>query len=323
MSHLHNYAIRNIPNQCFPDFLFHYTKPGILPFICNKRGRLLATQINYLADKQEITLGIDLISQYLIDKEGWPQEHVMRIKDIAIRVIREASPHMNGVPVAPWVTSLSCRLDSPRMWHDYTLPQGGYCLAFRHEGLRSCVEQLMNGCSNGWSNKNDIIYILPCFYVGKHDIYGFISSYIADFKDLFIKEAAESTIVAHMIVMATLIKGSSYQYEHEWRIVLLPSFHRFHDVEWIGEPNNATARLSIGLENCLDDFRRLIGGILVSPQGNHQELKAKAKKLSAPFTIHNKDVQARIKIKVSGLPTSYDSLATYYVASQVQYECHT
>ena len=321
--HLYDFALRNIPKRCFPDFLYHYTKPDVLPFICKKTGRLLATQVNYLADKKEIILGIDLVSQYLIDREGWPREQVVRIKGFARRIILGAPPHGDGAPVAPWVTSLTCRLDSPRMWHDYTLPQGGYCIAFRHQGLRFCVEQIMSRYSDGGLNKNDIIYILPCFYLGKHDIDGFIRSYIADFKDMFVMEATDYTIVAHMIVMATLIKGASYKYEHEWRMVLLPNPNRLNDVEWIGEYNNVTARLSIGLENCIDDFRRLIGGMLVSPHGNHQALRARAKRLATPFTIKNMHREAGTKIEVSGLPTNYDRLAKFYPVAQAQYEIHT
>lgn len=38
---LKNFFTQNVPKGCTPDFLYHCTKPEVLPHICKQHGRLL------------------------------------------------------------------------------------------------------------------------------------------------------------------------------------------------------------------------------------------------------------------------------------------
>lgn len=311
LQHLWAYLKQNIPKECTPDFLYHYTKPDVLQFICKQHGRLLATNATFFDDHSEIFYGAERVLDVLALDGEWSRSDTLEIKQRLLSMRNKDSLFL------PWITSLSCRKDSPRMWHDYTTQDGGYCIVFRNKGLMEFLEWSMVQRTVRSEINRDCLFIMPCVYEGKHDIEGFIRAYYKDFRSDLSDKSNTNMVLAHLIVAGALIKTYRYQHEHEWRMILLPSAQRLTEnaIEWY----NNKARLSLGIEEWID-IRRLIAGIHVSPHGRHQMLCAKAKKLVQDFRNHNSS--SRIKIEISGLPTDYDALASYWSNSQQAYELH-
>ncbi len=153
----------------------------------------------------------------------------------------------------------------------------------------------------------------------KHDIERYIRAYNNDFRSVLSNRSNTNMALAHLIIAGAFIKKAKYQYEHEWRMILLPPLQRLSrlEIEW----RNKKPRLSLGIEEWIDDFRRLIAGIQVSPHGEHQKLRALAKKLVRDFK--NTRGGHSVKIEISGLPTDFEMLENYWDKSQQAYELHT
>ena len=309
---LMNFFTQNAPKGCTPDFLYHYTKPEVLPHICKQHGRLLATNVAYFEDHDEIFYGAMRFLDILARDGAWPQSDVSEYRQKLLS-LQQATNFL-----LPWVASLSCRKDSPRMWHDYTSREGGYCVVFRYKGLEKFLEWAMSRRLSQGEADTGSLFIMPCVYEGKHDIGRCLRAYYHDFSAVLSDRSNTNLVLAHLIIADALIKKTRYQYEHEWRIILVPPLHRLgqFEIEWC----NNKPRLSLGLEKWIDDFRRLIAGIQVSPHGQHQKLCALAKKLVRDFRSVKGD--RRVKIEISGLPTDFDMLENHCDKSQQAYESH-
>lgn len=311
LPHLEAYFKQSVPKGCTPDFLCHYTKPDVLQFICKQHGRLLATNAAFFDDHSEIFYGAERFLDVLALDGEWSRSDTLEFK--------KRLSSLRNKPFLPWITSLSCRKDSSKMWHNYTIQDGGYCIVFRYEGLMEFVKWLMMRRSIPSDINTDCMFIMPCVYEGKHDIEGYIRAYNNDFKDVLSNRSNTNMVLAHLLIAGAFIKTSRYQFEHEWRMILIPAASRLitNDILIL----NNKPRLSLGFEKWLDDTRRLIAGILISPHGNHQKLRANAKKLVRDYIVQNNNL--RPKIEISSLPTEYDKLITYWDKSQQAYELHT
>lgn len=106
---LKNFFTQNVPKGCTPDFLYHYTKPEVLPHICKRHGRLLATNVAYFEDHDEIFYGAMRFLDILAFDGKWSQSDASEY--------RQELLSLRQVPnfFLPWVTSMSCRKDSHRM----------------------------------------------------------------------------------------------------------------------------------------------------------------------------------------------------------------
>ena len=256
---LKNFFTQNVPKGCTPDFLYHYTKPEVLPHICKRHGRLLATNVAYFEDHDEIFYGAMRFLDILAFDGKWSQSDASEY--------RQELLSLRQVPnfFLPWVTSMSCRKDSPRMWHDYTSRDGGYCVVFRYKGFEKFAEWFMAQRLSKGETNTGCLFIMPCVYEGKHDIERYFRAYYNDFRAVLSNRSDTNLVLAYLIMAGALIKRDRYQYEHEWRMILVPPLHRVGQlgIEWC----NNKPRLSLGLEKWIDDFRRLIAGIQVSPHG--------------------------------------------------------
>lgn len=310
---LQAYFLQSIPKGCFPDFLYHYTKSDILPLICGRRGRMLATNGCYFKDYHEIVYGATRFLDALTKVNQVPQSIILKIKEALYTL------HDGKCTAMPWITSFSCRNDSARLWHDYTSRDGGYCIVFRYKGLLEFVKWFMARRGYYSESNEGSLFIMPCIYEGKHDIEKYLQAYVKDISNNLAHEHNANYVLAHAIVAGVCVKKAMYQFEHEWRMILIPSARQLitDDVLIL----NNKPRLSLGFEKWLDDMRRLIAGILISPHGNHQKLRANAKKLVRDYIVQNNN--SRPKIEISGLPTEYDNLITYWDKSQQAYELHT
>lgn len=309
---LHRFVLCNIPKGCWPDFFYHYTKKRFLPLICSCDGRLLATQATYLDDKLELKLGADLCIEFLERERGLSTSICDKLRKSVHDLINASCvEYPQALQVVPWVASLSSRKDSPRMWHSYT-EGGGYCLVFSQRNLRRGFE-LLNAKSSSENLCRSIWLLMPCFYRGKHDVMAYIRAYFDDFLSSVVFDNNCNNLISHILVAATFIKEGTYAYEHEWRIAIFPSVVAYQDVEWCPAGSCRTPRLSVGLESCVNDFRRYLAGVMVSPHGDHEQMKAFAKKCRG---------NVRMKVEVSGLPTNFALLANHIDRKSWVYELH-
>lgn len=309
---LHRFITNNIPKGCWPDYFYHYTKKCVLPLICSRDGRILATQATYLSDKEEMVLGADMCVDFLEHKRGWGVSFCADLrKEVRNLIVSSCVENPLALQVVPWVVSLSSRKNSPQMWYSYS-KGGGYCLVFSQQMVRKGIE-LLNRQSSLQMFSMSVRMLMPCVYLSKHDVDAYIRAYFDDLGSEFGPAVERNLLIANILIAATFIKNRKYAYEHEWRIAMLPSLAAYHKQEWIFTGPARIPRLSVGLELCVEDFRQYIAGVMVSPHGDHDHMRAIAKRCRA---------NTGMKIEVSGLPTDYESLADYIDRKNLAYELH-
>tara|TARA_R100001163_G_C5052552_1_gene189194 strand:+ start:163 stop:987 length:825 start_codon:yes stop_codon:yes gene_type:complete len=111
------------------DHVYHYTDAHALLSIISNRT-IWATDINFLNDKREGNVSRNYIRQFLRRKRKSPD---FEMTD----AIAEAIESFLGARKHAYVTSFVNRYDNLTMYRTYGPPEGGYCIGFKREYLRT------------------------------------------------------------------------------------------------------------------------------------------------------------------------------------------
>ena len=205
-----------------PSLLFHYTKPSSARAIIKGR-RLWATDIEYLNDRTEFTLALELLEKErdqfsdLIRKVPHGGEFLMHLYSILKHGTEQPEESV-------YVFSFSALKDDRVAWDIYGNHGEGYCLGFDYESLKEPLRE-------------QSFSLVPCEYdSGKHTeiIHQFQKNAVDIFHNtlsafrragrppLQAVNAAAMKSRLEFLEIAPMIKNSSWNADNEWRLVSKP-----------------------------------------------------------------------------------------------------
>lgn len=247
--------------------LYHYTdQNGFMGIFLNQE--LWATKIQYLNDKKEYTLALELAKQYLeelIKNEEQQQNNKITKLNYYISII----PRIRDMHIC--VSSLTENGDLLSQWRGYSNKLSGYSIGFNKWELEPFIRQ------KGFELSKCIYET----YEQKKRIKEMINQHIEEFnsepephyKNIFYKSGEE--FLTKLAKIAPLLKDSSFVEECEWRIIAPVNFE---NLEFRTSKSMLIPYYKINLDCRKNkDFDRLIDEIIVG-HTPHPELAVNATK---------------------------------------------
>lgn len=214
------------------DFLYHYTTTaGLIGIIAS--GQMWLTNAGFLNDSQEITYGAGRAASQLRaranEARAAAHDHEMNnyvagaLEDIASSIESINTPGQGRFEF-PYVASFSEKRDDLSQWRGYA--EGGYCVAFHRETLRSYLvpagENVMLGIGQN-------IPILEKVHYGDE-----ADPHLQEYVDLTVTTLSQNgypaapqgvntyyTIKRVIAPALSLTKHPAFKAENEWRIHLM------------------------------------------------------------------------------------------------------
>ena len=242
--------------------LYHYTdQNGFMGIFINQE--LWATKIQYLNDKKEYTLALELAKKHLEEliKNAEKQENRALIAKLNYYI--KSIPNIKDMNIC--VSSLTENGDLLSQWRGYSNHLGGYSIGFNIFALEPFINH------QGFE-------LAKCIYEPKEQekvIKKMINELIEEFNSevepshkMLIHYESGNHFTNRLAKIAPLLKDSSFAEECEWRIV---STVNFNNLEFRTGNSMLTPYFKIDLDSRKNqDFDRLIDEIIVGHTPHHE-----------------------------------------------------
>lgn len=277
-----NFIVANFPNLLprkadgSGAMLYHYTMTDVLEILSKPEADLLLTKCSFLNDDAEFELGIKVVMDFLRRNPSYNNCGVVQ------GIVDEFRQYAESVP---WIFSLSREADSLYQWIAYTdKHKGGINIGIDFARLQRLVQD-NNKVSRTYGES--LMFLAPCFYVEElfskeldilmHYVFGEYKSHLA------IKGDQRYITIFLIFIVASLVKSKPFEYENEWRIVVIPSSQ---DLELRYTELGGRPRIFSGIFGKEQVFKDIWVEVKVSPQGSNfglADLIMKARGVTCPL----------------------------------------
>lgn len=257
-----------------PKRLYHYTTFDFWKELSSGNADLCCTDFRELNDSKEYRYSLKCIEDALSKNfKSAKDQQDQNAKEKLHQLFGELHKINNFYIYSPWVFSLSSERDSLHQWVAYTdRRNGGVAIGFDAGKLKSFVEHK--------SGSKCRSYLMPCLYV--HDGCFMYEGKELDFTTLFKKivagiESHENSdgLLHAFLVLASMIKDSSFSIEHEWRVILL-----FDDIESVSKADVIGGKLRVPfLSRYAVEMHDLIAEVWTAP---HADINLARRSLMLP-----------------------------------------
>lgn len=254
--------------------LFHYTTTDVLEILSRNDADIYLTYCSALNDDAEFLLGLKVVMDYFKRHSGASCGLGMEIFD-DFRRYPEA---------CPWTFSFTTERDSLYQWIAYTDKNfGGVNIGVDYNELQNLIQK--NNQAKA-SSLESVIFLAPCFYVSEtssDETDKLMDFAFGAYRDRVLQEQERTQKYREMtkhqfrayvticisFIIASLIKGKPFRYEHEWRIVTIPSADELkkHFAVLGGRPRVASNLF--GFNQCFNHIWREVN---ISPHGDREHL---------------------------------------------------
>lgn len=251
--------------------LFHYTTTDVLEILSRDEADIYLTHCSALNDDAEFLFGLKVVRNYF-----------KRHPNASNGVSMENFDDFRQYPEAcPWTFSFTTECDSLYQWIAYTDRNfGGVNIGVDYNELQKLVQK--NNQVNA-SSLESVIFLAPCFYVAgtssdKTD--ELMDFAFGGYRNYVLKsmpkpdEMTKSQFGAYVticisFIIASLIKGQPFCYEHEWRIVTIPSAKEIRERFAVLGGRPRVASNLFGFNQCFNHIWREVN---ISPHGDREHL---------------------------------------------------
>ena len=220
---LHAYVQRNLPDNTLPDKLYHYTDINVLRNLFQDDQDLYAKHCSYFRGQGEIIPACKAFTDYLVRKGVISLEDAKQVNSIIAKKIATECPvypEVNGM--LPWISCFSSDGDSSCHWQSRA--KKGNCCAIHF--ARETLDRYTNAMKiRHYLNPQceDAVLLLPCYYIGTHNVDGlfeiFINAYKKDFYTFNLSDDSRKGCVTTIVLSSVMIKEQQFTSEKEWRLV--------------------------------------------------------------------------------------------------------
>ncbi len=208
-----------------PKVLYHYSSIKALHQIVSTKS-IWASNLHYLNDSREFTLGIEIANKLLEVRKSKPNSN----NDVLEKMLKSMGRNRQ---YSAFIVSFSERGDLLSQWRAYCPTQGGYSLGFSCNLLQARA-------------KNIGFALCQCVYNSSQqermvqEVIDIVLSHLGGLyhpnqeTDL---QTIEIAFLLYMLPVASLIKHSSFSEEEEWRLVSLPLSDIRPNIKY--RPNNS------------------------------------------------------------------------------------
>lgn len=300
-TNLRAYVQGNLPDNILPDKLYHYTDINVLKTLFQDGQDLYAKHCSYFRGQGEIIPACKAFTDYLIKKDVFSLEDAKKVNDLITKKIATECPvYPEDNSMLPWISCFSSDGDSSYHWQS-RVPKGNCCaIHFARETLdRYITEIRVHRYLN--SQREDAVLLLPCYYVGTHNVDGlfeiFFNTYKKDFCNFNLSDDSRKGCVATIVLSSVMIKEQQFASEKEWRLVRWLSDVRLEKQLSLRQKGRHVLQRNdlelprecvyAGLADMGKPIRDKIVGVTVSPDsiGRLEEVKDLFRTANIPFEI--------------------------------------
>lgn len=266
-----NSQIQNTINKLrpiIPAKLYHYCAKEDLKYFLGTEGEISCRHATAQEDRYEVWEGCRAFKEFIKSRYGQTHRVYQLLTDeLVFSSVLGDIEHHGCSPLKPFTFSFTGQVDAPYQWKHYTGPQGGFSIEFDTIKLIDAIKILAR------ERFTDVLYLFaPCFYreVNEDEIrclnQALLCEHVEDFNavsveiDRNVLAAAVADIRNKVFAVAPLIKQKKYRHEQEWRLVMKYSVSPMKE------------RVSSGISSVIGGLGDIITGIMLSPQGDEEEL---------------------------------------------------
>jgi hypothetical protein len=256
--------------------LYHYVRKDSASHTLVK-GDIFGGHTSRMNDPCEVCLGCIEFVKYCRHKAVLDEKHLQALENI-LRADLAFARLQNQYPAfMPYIFCMMPEEEAVYQWRNYTSKEnGGYCFCFDVAKLNMAIRMArreMNGAST--------LLLLKCFYVGQDDdiieqLFDALVRYLNNHLRIFANETDPLVNTPNLIrikgiifTIASMIKDKKWANEKEWRLMLIPGCTSCND-QYRG----------MQLKDCKKAAVQLMSRIIISPQGNQNNLKENLKRLN-------------------------------------------
>ena len=200
-----------------PERLYHYTTFDVWQLLSSGNADLCCTDFHELNDSREYNYGFNCMAEVLARDSENDKDLASRLRRLKNAVLQAGSLYA----YSPWVFSLSKEKDSLHQWVSYTdKKDGGVAIDLSADKLLNHLNS--RGCPTLGKCRS---YLVPCLYAkdGRFTLDGEDIDLAGLFERLVDGVGGCANLDGLrdvLLLLASMIKDSSFSVEQEWRVVL-------------------------------------------------------------------------------------------------------
>lgn len=241
-----------------PERLYHYTTFDVWQALASGNADLCCTDFHELNDSREYNYGFNCMAEVFARDSGNDKNLASQLQRLKNTVLGLGCLYA----YSPWVFSLSKERDSLHQWVSYTDKiDGGVAIGLAADKLLNHLNS--RGCPTLSKCRS---YLVPCLYAkgGRFTLDGRDIDLVGLFERLVDGVGGYENVDGFrdvLLLLASMIKDSSFSVEQEWRVVL-----QFEELDMSARADVVGGKLRVPFVlRSTPEMYALIGEVVTAP----------------------------------------------------------